>query len=123
MHRVLASSKIGAKVGPTLGAGTPISYADTLCKCNEAYGASLDYPTGFRNVLDVDLPGNDIPCNGKSFCKVCGSAEALAKACKQNNRCVSFTYDISAGCGYLKSLGDANAFSNRKGWAAFVPSR
>lgn len=152
----------------------------------------LQWLQGFRNVLDVDLPSNDISCDSKAFCKVCGSVDAVAKACKQNtryagsqlssvhpltgaehnlkngiqesghtgsctartsarvmkvagakpescvllllpllvlpcmccmHRCKSFTYDMSASCGYLKASGDIKALSSRMGWAAYVPNQ
>lgn len=39
------------------------------------------------------------------------------------HRCISFTYDMSASCGYLKASGDFKPFSSRMGWATYVPNK
>ncbi|KAF8061404.1 hypothetical protein HT031_004495 [Scenedesmus sp. PABB004] len=66
---------------------------------------------------DMDIPGNDIACNGASFCKVCGSLDAVKSACASRGRCVAFTWDVAGKCGYLKAAG---SLAGKRGWVAFT---
>lgn len=81
------------------------------CRCKDPTAGSTPTPapvpvTGFVLRTNTDVPGKDLPSDGKSFTQVCGPPSAVAARCAQGHRagpCVGFVYDEKAKCGFIKS--------------------
>lgn len=81
-------------------------------------------PTAHSNQVfnakgNSDISGADIPCDGKSFCKVCGLIDEVKAACIRNAACVAFTFAPAGDCGYLKS--SSAKIVSRNGWLTYAP--
>ncbi|KAF6251909.1 hypothetical protein COO60DRAFT_577781 [Scenedesmus sp. NREL 46B-D3] len=108
--------------------GPPGSSAECRCGSTVATSAAsqstwrplqLSPSVTLKPVMDKDMSGSNVACNGQSFCKVCGGLEAVRAACaKLPAQCRAFTFNPVESCGYLKSA--AGALQGRTGWVSYM---
>lgn len=88
------------------------------CRCPNAVASAAQVKV-FNAKGNSDISGADIPCDGKSFCKVCGLIDEVKAACIRNAACVAFTFAPAGDCGYLKS--SSAKIVSRNGWVTYAP--
>ncbi|KAF8066336.1 hypothetical protein HT031_002660 [Scenedesmus sp. PABB004] len=96
----------------------------TECRCsNPSVGTTpsavvpVSMTVQLKPKADMDIPGNDIPCDKNAFCMVCGTLTDVKDACAARGRCVAFTWDAVNQCGYLKA---GAGVAGKRGWTAYV---
>ncbi|KAF6255290.1 hypothetical protein COO60DRAFT_1535936 [Scenedesmus sp. NREL 46B-D3] len=83
-----------------------------------AAASIMDLCVTLRPLLDRNVQGYDLRCNGKATCEVCGTLDKIKVYCANSANCKGFTWNPSKNCGFLKQE-TTQGMTNTKGWITY----